>query len=43
MAILRITTGDDGQSHFEDIEPNFEPLSVGSQRIVNIASVETDH
>jgi len=26
MAILRIVTGDDGQSHFEAIEPTFEPL-----------------
>jgi quercetin dioxygenase-like cupin family protein len=25
MAIIRIHTGPDGQSHFEDVEPRFEP------------------
>ena len=25
MAIIRIYTGADGQSHFEDIEPVFQP------------------
>jgi quercetin dioxygenase-like cupin family protein len=32
MAIIRIYTGPDGQSHFEDIEPRFEPLADRSER-----------
>jgi quercetin dioxygenase-like cupin family protein len=31
VAIFRVFTGDDGRSHFEDIEPRFEPLGDGSE------------
>ena len=34
MAILRIVTGDDGQSHFEAIEPTFEPLGDMSEQML---------
>jgi quercetin dioxygenase-like cupin family protein len=30
MAIFRVFTGDDGRSHFEDIDPRFESLGDGS-------------
>ena len=29
MAIVRTYTGDDGQSHFQDIEPEFQPRDDG--------------
>ena len=29
MAIVRIYTGDDGRSHFQDIEPEFHPVDGG--------------
>ena len=29
MAIVRIYTGDDGRSHFQDIEPEFHPVDNG--------------
>ena len=29
MAIVRIYTGDDGRSHFQDIEPEFHPVDSG--------------
>ena len=32
MAIIRIYTGPDGRSHFEDIEPRFETLNDKSER-----------
>ena len=32
MAIIRIFTGNDGRSHFEDIEPRFERLPDKSER-----------
>jgi len=32
LAIIRIYTGSDGKSHFEDIEPRFEPLGDRSER-----------
>jgi hypothetical protein len=32
MAIIRITTGADGQSHFEDLEPRLEPLGDMSEQ-----------
>ncbi len=32
MAIIRIYTGPDGTSHFEDVEPSFEPLGDESER-----------
>lgn len=32
MAIIRITTGEDGQSHFEDLEPRMEPLGDMSEQ-----------
>jgi hypothetical protein len=31
MAIIRLFTGADGTSHFEDIEPVFEPLEDQSE------------
>ena len=31
MAIIRIYTGPDGRSHFEDVEPRFEPRGDGSE------------
>jgi quercetin dioxygenase-like cupin family protein len=34
MAIIRIYTGADGQSHFEDIEPAFEPRQDQSEHAV---------
>lgn len=34
MAIIRITTGVDGQSHFEDIEPHMQPLGDKSEQAV---------
>ena len=34
MAIIRIYTGPDGQSHFEDIEPQFAPRSDQSEHAV---------
>lgn len=32
MAIIRIYTGSDGQSHFEDVEPRFEPRGDQSEQ-----------
>ena len=32
MAIIRIHTGPDGKSHFEEIEPRWEPLGDKSER-----------
>ncbi|HXJ81081.1 MAG TPA: hypothetical protein VMS64_20680 [Candidatus Methylomirabilis sp.] len=32
MAIIRIYTGSDGKSHFEDIAPRWEPLGDKSER-----------
>jgi quercetin dioxygenase-like cupin family protein len=32
MAIIRIHAGPDGQSHFEEIEPRWEPLGDRSER-----------
>ena len=32
MAIIRIYTGPDGKSHFEDVEPRLEPLGDESER-----------
>jgi len=32
MAIIRIYTGPDGKSHFDDVEPRFEPLGDESER-----------
>ncbi len=32
MAIIRITTGEDGQSHFEDLEPRMQPLGDMSEQ-----------
>jgi quercetin dioxygenase-like cupin family protein len=32
MAIIRIYAGSDGQSHFEEIEPRWEPLGDRSER-----------
>ena len=29
MAIVRVYTGEDGKSHFEDIEPQLQPLGEG--------------
>ena len=34
MAILRIVTGDDGQSHFEDLEPQMQPLGDMSDQAI---------
>lgn len=34
MAIIRIVTGEDGQSHFEDIEPQMQPLGDMSEQAV---------
>lgn len=34
MAIVRLYTGEDGKSHFEDIEPVFEPLDDSSERAI---------
>ena len=34
MAIIRVYTGADGQSHFEDIAPAFEPRSDQSEHTV---------
>ncbi len=34
MAILRIITGEDGQSHFEDLEPQMQPLGDRSDQAV---------
>ena len=34
MAIIRIYTGADGQSHFEDIEPTMQPLGDKSEQAV---------
>jgi quercetin dioxygenase-like cupin family protein len=32
MAIIRVYTGSDGKSHFEEIEPHFEPLGDRSEK-----------
>ena len=32
MAIIRIYTGDDGKSHFQDIEPQFHPSGDGGPK-----------
>ena len=32
MAIIRIYTGSDGQSHFEDVKPRFEPRGDQSEQ-----------
>ena len=32
MAIIRIYTGPDGRSHFEEVKPRFEPLGDQSER-----------
>jgi quercetin dioxygenase-like cupin family protein len=34
MAIIRLFTGEDGESHFEEIEPVFEPLDDTSERAI---------
>src|SRR5213593_2628823 len=39
MAIIRIYTGPDGKSHFQDIEPQFKPLGDQSESAELIAGI----